>query len=200
MDAGTDLSFGDLLRRYRDSANLTQEDLAARTGLTPQAIGLLERGERRRPHRYTVGKLAEGLELTDSERARFESAARSSSARPATVPPSHDDNLPMTLTPLIGRDEEVMTVARLLHREEVRLLTLTGPGGVGKTRLVVAVAERARRVRRRGSLRAPGSPARCRPASFGPRRDAWDQGGGRTGITGDLDPASARQADAAGSR
>jgi transcriptional regulator with XRE-family HTH domain len=103
MDAGTDLSFGDLLRRYRDSANLTQEGLAARTDLTPQAIGLLERGERRRPHRYTVGKLAEGLELTDSERARFESASRSSSARPATVPPSHDDNLPMTLTPLIGR-------------------------------------------------------------------------------------------------
>ena len=70
MDGGTDLSFGDLLRSYRDSANLTQEDLAARTGLTPQAIGLLERGERRRPHRYTVGKLAEALELTDPERAR----------------------------------------------------------------------------------------------------------------------------------
>ena len=50
MDADTGLSFGDLLRRYRDSANLTQEDLAARTGLTPQAIGLLERGKRRRPH------------------------------------------------------------------------------------------------------------------------------------------------------
>jgi transcriptional regulator with XRE-family HTH domain len=47
MDTGP--TFGDLLRRHRDSANLTQEDLATRTGLTPQAISLLERGERRRP-------------------------------------------------------------------------------------------------------------------------------------------------------
>jgi transcriptional regulator with XRE-family HTH domain len=143
MDAVIDLSFGELLRRYRHSASLTQEDLAARAGLTPQAIGLLERGERRRPHRYTVGKLVEALKLTDPERARFESAARNSSARFATVRPSQD-NLPIPLTHLIGRDEEVMTVVCLLHREEVRLLTLTGPGGVGKTRLAVAVAERSR--------------------------------------------------------
>ena len=61
MDTGP--TFGDLLRRHRDSANLTQEELAARSGLTPQAIGLLERGERRRPHSYTVGKLAEALAL-----------------------------------------------------------------------------------------------------------------------------------------
>jgi len=159
MDADTGLSFGDLLRHYRDSVNLAQEDLAARTGLTPQAIGLLERGERRRPHRYTVGKLTEALELTDAERARFESAARSSPARPATVPLSHD-NLPMLLTPLIGRDEEVMAVARLLHREEVRLLTLTGPGGVGKTRLAIAVAERSREAFADGVVFVPLAPLR----------------------------------------
>ena len=145
MDAATELSFGDLLRRYRDSANITQEDLAARTGLTPQAIGLLERGKRRRPHSYTVGKLAEGLELTGSKRTRFESAARSSSAHHATDSPSHY-NLPIPPTPLIGRDEEVTMVARLLHQVEVRLLTLTGPGGVGKTRLALEVAQRSHEV------------------------------------------------------
>ncbi|MCA1739967.1 MAG: tetratricopeptide repeat protein, partial [Actinobacteria bacterium] len=159
MEADTGLSFGDLLRRYRDSANLTQEELASRTGLTSQAIGLLERGERQRPHRYTMGKLAEALELTDSERARFESAARSSSVRPATVTLSQY-NLPIQFTSLIGRDEEVMTVARLLRRVEVRLLTLTGPGGVGKTRLAVEVSGRSRDEFADGVVFVPLAPLR----------------------------------------
>jgi transcriptional regulator with XRE-family HTH domain len=65
VQTDTEIQFGDLLRRHRASANATQEDLARRTGLTPQAIGLLERGERRRPHGYTVQKLAEALELEE---------------------------------------------------------------------------------------------------------------------------------------
>src|SRR5215210_1076495 len=152
-------TFGDLLRRKRNSANLTQEELAERTGLTPQAISLLERGERRRPHRYTVEKLAEALVLTGSDRARFESAARSSSARHATALPSHS-NFPVPPTSLIGREEEVMTVARLLHRVEVRLLTLTGPGGVGKTRLAVEVAGRSRDAFTDGVVFVPLAPLR----------------------------------------
>jgi transcriptional regulator with XRE-family HTH domain len=61
VDASTGSTFGELLRSYRSSASLTQEDLAGRTGLTPQAIGLLERGERRRPHKHTVVQLAKAL-------------------------------------------------------------------------------------------------------------------------------------------
>jgi transcriptional regulator with XRE-family HTH domain len=64
VDTGTGLTFGHLLRRFRGSADLTQEELPERTGLTPQAISLLERGERRRPHKYTVEKLAEALGLS----------------------------------------------------------------------------------------------------------------------------------------
>src|SRR3989440_3463840 len=63
----------------------------------------------------------------------------------ASFPPlktldTHPNNLPVQPTPLIGRAKEVALVQNLLQREEVRLLTLTGPGGIGKTRLGLQVA------------------------------------------------------------
>jgi predicted ATPase/class 3 adenylate cyclase len=53
---------------------------------------------------------------------------------------THQHNLPIQLTPLLGREEEVTALAALLRREEGRLVTLTGPGGIGKTRLAMQVA------------------------------------------------------------
>src|SRR3989440_6836786 len=70
---------------------------------------------------------------------------------PADFPPlrTHDrrsDTLPVQLTPLIGREHEVTAVVRLLRREKVRLVTFTGPGGTGKTRLALQVAAELRDV------------------------------------------------------
>src|SRR5881275_2173016 len=64
---------------------------------------------------------------------------------PADFPPlktldTHPHNLPVQPTPLIGREREIAAVQQLLLREDVRLLTLTGPGGSGKTRLGLHVA------------------------------------------------------------
>ena len=159
VQTGTEIGFGDLLRRHRAAAGVTQEELASRTGLTPQAIGLLERGKRRHPHAYTVQKLAEALGLEGPDLAEFEAAARRSPVpRPKERSPVY--RVPTTTTSLIGRDDDVAAVAALVADEGVRLLTLLGPGGVGKTRLAIEVAEISRGAFADGVVFVPLAPLR----------------------------------------
>lgn len=131
--------FGDLLRRHRLRAALTQEALAERAGISVQAVGSLERGDRQFPHRQTIERLAEALVLASADRARFAAAAkrRPTPRRPETAP----RQLPADVARFIGRDEHVKAVYEHLDETAtVAVSAITGMAGVGKTSLAIHVA------------------------------------------------------------
>src|SRR5947209_6601030 len=144
-----DLSFGSALHRYRLRIGLTQEELAERAGISREAVSALERGTRRTPWPATVRRLTEALDLTELERSRLIWAARIDvSTRAENVvtlsvirtSASRPNNLPSPVSPFVGRHQELEAIAALLRLSDARLVTLTGPGGIGKTRLALAVA------------------------------------------------------------
>lgn len=134
------ITFAALLRGHRQAAGLSQEALAGRAGLSVRGISDLERGRRRAPYRDTIRLLADALGLTAPERAALEAAARRipriAASDPAPGAPLHAD-LPTPLTPLVGRTDLIAASTRLLRRADVRLVTLTGAGGIGKTRVAL---------------------------------------------------------------
>jgi len=143
MDGAESLEFGQRLRGLRESAGLTQEQLAERAGLSAKAISAIERGHRRRPYPHTIRALADALGLSAPEHAALAGAvpARERPTAPAPIdvaPP------PAAPTPLIGRERELAEVIDLVTDDAVRMVTLTGAGGVGKTRLALEVGARAR--------------------------------------------------------
>ncbi|HEV2122942.1 MAG TPA: hypothetical protein VGW38_09225, partial [Chloroflexota bacterium] len=85
--------------------------------------------------------LADALGLSQQDHARFEMAARMPAVR-ADIHGTRSIHLPSQLTPFIGRERELEEVCQRLLNADVRLLTLTGPGGVGKTRLGLEAAGR----------------------------------------------------------
>ncbi len=160
-------SFAALLKRFRLAAGLSQEGLAEQAAISPSAVSALERGVNRKPYLETVRLLADALTLNSDQRAVLLAAARPEltapieSANPATdaavsgpdgpargagrdmtadperAPARH--NLPVAVSRFLGRTEDQVRLFELL--EGARLVTLTGPGGVGKTRLALKVAE-----------------------------------------------------------
>src|ERR1051326_3241773 len=131
--------FGVLLRRYRTEAAVSQAELAERAGLSLRGVSDLERGLRRWPHEYTVRRLADALLLDESGRRTLLAAARKDFGRrhPSIRDDSAQPSLPRSLTTFIGRQNDIAEIRRLLQRS--RLMTLHGPGGVGKTRLALEV-------------------------------------------------------------
>lgn len=141
-DAPHHQEFGALLRQFRTDERLSQEELAARAGMSVRGLSDLERGVRRLPHKRTAIALVDALHLTDEARTRFLAAARGLSPLPtqASGSAAHPSNLPEFLTPLIGRESMVSDVATLFRDGKARLVTLLGPAGIGKTRVSVQIA------------------------------------------------------------
>lgn len=136
------MSFGQLLQRYRALAELTQDQLAERSGYSTDYIGKLERNQRR-PARAAVDRLVTVLALAEVDATALRASAsrqRIAGPQPDVHPPTAIPALPLPIppTPLIGRTAERVAVQAALHAS--RLVTLTGVGGTGKTRLALQVA------------------------------------------------------------
>jgi predicted ATPase/transcriptional regulator with XRE-family HTH domain len=133
---------GELLKRHRLRAGLTHEGLAERSALSARTISDLERGVSRRPRRETIDLLSQALQLSPDERSALQVATRPAGGTPppSTTLDGHRNSFPLYLTSFVGRDEEVRATCRALRRDGARLVTLTGPGGTGKSRLAVRVA------------------------------------------------------------
>jgi predicted ATPase/DNA-binding XRE family transcriptional regulator len=125
-----------LLGSLRKRAGLTQEELATCAGLSTRTISDIERGLRVRLYADTAERLATALGLDEELRDQLRDAARGRTGS-ADLP----TGLPRPLTELVGREEEVHALVALLAPDGRRLVTVTGLGGVGKSRVALAACE-----------------------------------------------------------
>lgn len=157
MNAETtvELTFGEWLKRRRRGLDLTREKLAGRAGCSAETIKKIESGDLR-PSVQLAELLAQQLDIPVPAQAAFVQFARSGTipesfnfpqqpiAAPAVVSAAaQPKSLPVPVTSLHGRLSEIEAALALLRREDVRLLTLTGPPGSGKTRLALALSTHA---------------------------------------------------------
>jgi predicted ATPase/DNA-binding XRE family transcriptional regulator len=145
-------SFGEWLRHKRKAHDLTREGLAERVGYSAATIRKLE-AEERRPSAQLAGRLTNLFNIPPEERTTFLRFARGDwqaappgPSEPAPwrdLPLSPRSNLTTPTTSLIGRQKELAAVHQYLLRADIRLITLIGPLGIGKTRLSIEAARGA---------------------------------------------------------
>jgi predicted ATPase/transcriptional regulator with XRE-family HTH domain len=152
------VTFGEWLRQSRNGRRLTRDELARRIGCSVSALRKIEAGERR-PSIQIAELMANCLDIPTAERATFVKVARGELSVDRLPPVSKPDtspsissatpprtNLPILPTPMIGRQCELEELSELLSDSQCRLLTLVGPGGIGKTRLAIETASRLQEV------------------------------------------------------
>lgn len=163
----TETSFGGWVRRRRRALDLLQKDLAHCVGCSVAALQKIERDERR-PSRQLAGRLATCLDVRPEERELFLQIARGERLVERLAPAGESlpeppgtrvrASLPARPTLLVGREQELAAIAGLLHTQHCRLLTLTGPGGIGKTHLATAIARQHRAAFAHGAAFVPLEP------------------------------------------
>lgn len=149
-----EVSFGAWLEKRRKALDLTREELAQQAGCSISALRKIETDERR-PSKQLAGILADCLEIPLEDRPSFLKIARGEQNLgqlhppaplpalqpiPETPSPEPCSHLPSPATPLVGREQELRALDQLLTDPQCRIITLVGPGGIGKTRLAIQAA------------------------------------------------------------
>src|SRR5258707_5189118 len=134
-------AFGRWIRQRRKALDLTQQDVADQVGCAVVTIRKIER-DVAGPSKQITERLADVLAVSPDERSAFVRVARRTEDPPPIGPidlmsvlPAH--NLPSSSSPFIGPEHELAQIADRLEDPICRLLTLVGPGGIGKTRLAL---------------------------------------------------------------
>jgi tetratricopeptide (TPR) repeat protein/transcriptional regulator with XRE-family HTH domain len=138
-----------VLRRYRLTGGMTQEELAVRSGLSVRAIGNLERDRSGQPYLRSVRLLAEALRLTEVQYGELNSLARGGSGR-AGAGLGGPSQLPGGVAQFVGRERELKALDELAAQSgglswggTVVISAIGGTAGIGKTALAVHWARRA---------------------------------------------------------